>query len=289
MTPDDPRHGSHAGAVQHDKAHEPRCAACSKAANRDDKRRRYLKHIGQAPTVELGERAWLIVDTGPLNRIAHATGMTHHRLRAYIDAGPQHLVHRATRDRILATDDGWTVIGLQRRLRALTMIGWSMRQLADRSGVAVDSLKRLRGSKDRQFVKHNVATAVLALYDDLHMTPALNGPSRTKTLADARGRGWVAPLAWGSRDIDDPNATPHVGTKKRNPHHEQTDERHATLADLDTWGYGISEACRRLNTSRDALEAWSYRHGEADVYQRLVERENYAEKVNGATVERRAG
>ncbi len=173
--------------------------------------------------------------------------------------------------------------GSVRRIHALQALGWSAEYLSQQLGRSRAYLNVALNRHGRRGIHRNTADAIEELYSTYSMRL---GPSE-HTRRRAAERGWPAPLAWDDDAIDDPNATPHVGTKKRNPHHEQTDERHATFADLDTWGYGISEACRRLNTSRDALEAWSYRHGEADVYQRLVERENYAEKVNGATVERR--
>lgn len=44
MLPDDPRHGSYAGAVQHWLAREPTCEPCRDAGTRDRKRRRLHQH-----------------------------------------------------------------------------------------------------------------------------------------------------------------------------------------------------------------------------------------------------
>lgn len=177
-------------------------------------------------------------------------------------------------------------IGSQRRIQALQAIGYGRDRIARELGYHnAGSLTYLMRSET---MLATTAERIADVYDRLSMSlPQGTGTNRVRTWA--KRHGFAPPLAWDDDAIDDPAATPHVGIKKAHPHHEQTDERRATMHDLDAWRFGISEACRRLNVSRDALEAWSYRHGEAEVYSRLVERENYAEKVNGSTAERRAG
>jgi hypothetical protein len=54
MRPDDPRHGTYAGAVQHWTDREPTCLPCREAATLHRKRRKYAEHIGLPVQVDAG-------------------------------------------------------------------------------------------------------------------------------------------------------------------------------------------------------------------------------------------
>lgn len=210
---DDPRHGSHAGAIQHWRAGETPCEPCAIAARRLRKRNDLNKARGRGPTVPLG-RAWDVINQTPLNQLAAATGIRTHRLIDYRNRGPEMLVHRATRERIVGAGTNWTVVGLQRRLQALTALGWSMLAVSQEGGLSLESVKKLRRAKRRSFVRRDVAEAIVETYDRLHMRIPPDGPSKSKTLADAKLKGWPPPLAW--TNIDDPDEHPSgVGHQPR--------------------------------------------------------------------------
>lgn len=211
IAPDDARHGSHAGAIQHWRSGEKPCDPCALAARRARKKNRLNELNGQPPMVPLGQ-AWDVLDRTPWNQLARQTGMRSHTLIRLHHRGAEALVFRTTRDRILATHTRWTLIGVQRRLRALTRIGYSMRIVADETGLDMDALKRLRRAEGRKFVCNDYAEGVVAVYERLHMTPAPPGRSATRARTDAERHGWPPPLAWDDIDTDpEPPAALYTG------------------------------------------------------------------------------
>lgn len=208
MTPEDPRHGSHAGYMAHYRAGEPPCEPCRTASARADKQRRLDRERGNPRSVPLGKDAWRILTETPLNVLCAETGMRHERLIRYRKGGPTKQVHRGTRDRILAARRTWTPIGIQRRLQALSRLGWSMLVVADAIGADVDGLRRLRRREVVKHVRTPMALQVIRAYDQLHMTLPPAGASATETRAEAIRRGYLPPLAW--EDIDDPTERPRA-------------------------------------------------------------------------------
>jgi hypothetical protein len=97
-----------------------------------------------------------------------------------------------------ATIDGE---GTRRRLRALTVMGWSPPELAARVGMNSQSLLRLRNSAESRRVLPATYEAVRRLYDDLWDVRS-PGPHSRRLANLALRKGWVPPLAWD--DIDDP-------------------------------------------------------------------------------------
>lgn len=260
---DDPRHGSYAGALQHWRAGEPACPACLTASRRADKRRDLAHLNGRPPMVPLGDDAHRIVTTAPRNQLGAATGMTSHRLRDYQVNGPAAMVRRASRDAILAFDLRWTPIGIQRRLRALSCLGWSMQAIADRTGRDMGSLARLRRNPNVRFVRREFADDILTIWADLHMTPAPSSHSARETRGEARRRGWLPPLAWDN--IDDPDETPVDWA--------YVPDREARVVEYVAEGFGVSEVCRRLHLSRASFQKWCGTKNLHDTYALLCSRE----------------
>lgn len=205
MTPDDHRHGSKAGAVQHWKDGERACDSCQAAARRDRKAQELDALAGKPRMVPLGEHAYGIVAATPLPLLEAASGVHRNRLAKLSMKGPDARVYRRTRDRILAaaaTTTLWTTVGVVRRLQALMRIGWSMRALAAEVGVYESTLQEaLRTADTRQFVRSTLASAVVDAYNRLHLTsPEGRGASRAR--ATAAARGYAPPLAWDDIDND---------------------------------------------------------------------------------------
>lgn len=211
MTPDDPRHGLYAGAVAHRKQHEPLCPPCEVADRRWNKAARLDRERGNPRMVTLGVRAWTIVANAPRDQLYRATGIRVDKLIRLEQGGPGQRVYRTTRDRLLRAsfEHFWTPVGVQRRLRALTRLGYSMRALAALTGIDPDGMKRLRMRPDPQFVRREFAEAVIAAYDALHMRPAPDGVGASRARALAAAHGWPPPFAFD--DIDDPAESPPVG------------------------------------------------------------------------------
>jgi len=209
MEPDDPRHGTNAGHLAHAKDGEQSCEPCRQAATRTRKLRDLATLAGKPLQCELGERAWQIVTELPRNELAAATGMSSSQLRRYRERGPKATVRRSSRDRILAaaaTTAPATPIGIQRRLQALSVAGWSMMVVSKMSGVGRDSLHDLRGCATRQFVRAHVSRAIVEVYDRLEMQVPPRNRSSSETRNHALSQGWAPALAWD--DIDDPTEHP---------------------------------------------------------------------------------
>lgn len=205
---DDPRHGTHAGAMQHWIQDVPMCDPCRWAASRQRKRLELLALQGQPATVELGEEAWQLLVSAPRNQMVAWTGMEHTRLKNYIKTGPTQRLHRRSRDKILSFKPSWTPIGLQRRIRALAALGWSLEFLAAQRGIGVTNLDRLRRPTVRQHVKLPFAEHVLALYDEFSTKIPPDTPSSRAVRTRAARQGFHSPLAWDEDTIDDPEAVP---------------------------------------------------------------------------------
>lgn len=208
IAPDDPRHGTYAGALQHWRAGEKACEPCLQGARRADKQRDLDRLNGRPPMVPLGERAHSIIAATPRNQMTAATGISSHRLVHLERIGPEHLVRRVTRDRVLAFRPTWSPIGIQRRLQALAAVGWSLKVISAEAGVHLSSLCRLRRNPEIRFVKRHVAEGVLAVWGRLQMLEAPDNHSSRETKAEAVRRGWLPPAAWD--DIDDPAEDPHA-------------------------------------------------------------------------------
>lgn len=204
MSPDDPRHGSHAGAVAHWRAGETPCGPCGVAAYQDGKAARLDQARGRPRMVELGEKAWRIVCDSPRSQLAERTGILHHNLLGYEKTGPRMRVRRRTRDRLEQAGERpfWTTIGIQRRLQALTAAGWSMCEVSLRTGVDTDVLKRIRRHPNPQFVKIRIGEAIAETYEDLQLLVAPAGRSSSWMRAEARRRGYAPALAWDDIDHD---------------------------------------------------------------------------------------
>lgn len=94
-------------------------------------------------------------------------------------------------------------VGAMRRLRALSVLGWSMLDVAERCGMPDRTLYGVRDSS-RPLTFPRVASAVAVVFDELCMTP---GPNRV-VAGNAARKGWAPPLAWPEGSIDDPDAQP---------------------------------------------------------------------------------
>jgi hypothetical protein len=98
------------------------------------------------------------------------------------------------------------ILGTQRRLRALSAIGWRWADVGQMVGVTGASVQAIAlGVHPTIYV--GTAARIAAAYDRLSMTI---GPSRI-TEQRARAKGWAPPLAWEGIDIDNPASVPDFG------------------------------------------------------------------------------
>lgn len=101
-------------------------------------------------------------------------------------------------------------IGTQRRLQALSAIGWSHLIIARELGMHPTRVRDLRGNQRTNNIYRTTAIKVARLYERLSGTP---GPS-DKVRVWAEKLGWAPPLAWEGLNIDDPNAQPQGVLRK---------------------------------------------------------------------------
>jgi DNA-binding NarL/FixJ family response regulator len=139
--------------------------------------------------------------------MAQAAGIRKATLDRHI-AGKRSQISHATARKIMAANvDAVTVggfipsVGTVRRLRALTVMGWSMSAIAERTGIKESTLHALRDPAHR-FTRPMYAKAVADAYEALSMT---HGGCRYAATRAVR-KGWLPPLAWD--DIDDPGENP---------------------------------------------------------------------------------
>jgi hypothetical protein len=162
-----------------------------------------------------------------------------------------------------------TPIPAQRRLHALAALGWTWAQIArEADGYSLTGIKHLSMGLLPVIESRN-DEAIRRVYNKLCMTTPtptdrVSRAHVTRTKARAAANGWAPPLAYNN--IDDLDETPADWQYVAGPRTEQVNE-------LDAQGVSISEACRRLNCTRDALEKWAERNGMGDVYKNLVARE----------------
>ncbi len=96
-------------------------------------------------------------------------------------------------------------VGTRRRIQALSAIGWTYGDLAERLGVTRSAVHHLTDERPR--IEATTARRITALYDRLSMTPGPSAITRARALA----AGWPPPLAWDDDTIDDPTAKPSLG------------------------------------------------------------------------------
>jgi hypothetical protein len=146
--------------------------------------------------------------------------------------------------------------GAERRVRALMRIGWT--HDAMRAECRIETAHLARGTYPTTVVRK--WRAIDDMYQRLCMR---RGPSMVAADRACRA-GFAPPLAWN--DIDDPGEEP-------NGWRRGVLDRAVELRDLDAQRVGITEACRRLGASREAIERWCARHDMTPLYGRLVDRE----------------
>ena len=143
-------------------------------------------------------------------------------------------------------------IGPMRRLQALVALGYPQFILAKRIGMSPENSTDLfYGGNGR--VTARTARRVEKLYDELSMKPSPSDAARRRAAA----RSWAPPLAWDDDTIDDVEAQPDYGRKKRLTLREFYEDAHALgLSDeviAKRRGIRLSSLKRRLFDERRTI------------------------------------
>lgn len=181
----------------------------------DQSRKAKIHRLGRVAVNDVRPQAWARViawveagySCGAIQTLTGVGSNAAYLMVQDVKAGRTRPIRHATARRIMAAparpaDGGWVPsVGTVRRLQALTVMGWSMADLAARSDVAESTLHALRDPKHKT-TRPRFAAAVERLYDELSGT---RGPCQYAATRALR-KGWAPPAAWD--DIDDPAETP---------------------------------------------------------------------------------
>nr|NLD40681.1 helix-turn-helix transcriptional regulator [Actinomycetales bacterium] len=120
------------------------------------------------------------------------------RLREH--SGRASTFHYGTAEKILAhgepTRGEISAEGSRRRLRALAVMGWTLGEISERSGLHRRTLSAVR-SEEAEHVKAETARVIAALFEEIGM----DFGGADVIAREARARGWIGPLGWD--DVDD--------------------------------------------------------------------------------------
>jgi hypothetical protein len=189
-----------------------RCEPCSRAAYRYEKSRRVRLMRGPLlrDPARLREHVANLRASGmTLEEIAHEAGYpSQNWLHPAVYTSTQ--VRARTEERILAVKprvgNGLVdATGSRRRLQALAVMGWSLREVEKLCDYRAPFLCTVRKG-DVEQLRAISAASITSAYDSLAMR--VGGSTQSKALA--KRRGWVSPLAWDDEEIDDPAAKPHT-------------------------------------------------------------------------------
>lgn len=207
-----------------------RCTPCTLAYRHYSKRSAYRTATGTHTYVDAErsrQHTQMLLDTLTVGQIQERSGVNRTAIRVLIGdwpgKPPTKRVTRKTEAALLAVspdrvgDEKHGLVdatGTVRRLRALTALGWNRKFLTARLGASSRTTWLLAlHPEENPLVKVATRDAVRELYDELSMQPAPNGPTATRIRSIARRHGWAPPLAWDDETIDDPAATPDLGSR----------------------------------------------------------------------------
>lgn len=132
------------------------------------------------------------------------------------------------------------IIGFTRRLQALVAMGYTQVHLAELVNLSPDQLLNILYGK-RQRVQIATAKRIDKVYQELQLKHPAPSYGRSRSLSLAKRRGWYPPLAWDEDMIDDPTATPDLGTS------DKLDWVHE-YGELLDFGLSREKALERLST-----------------------------------------
>jgi hypothetical protein len=146
-------------------------------------------------------------------------------------------------------------VGTIRRLQALVAVGYSQNRLAGAIGAAPPDITKLLAGRAQ--VTAARARAVRALYDELWDKPPQ--PDRredkisvSRALRRAGAAGWPPPMAWDDDTIDEPDAKPAEGWRRRA--YLSSAELADEAEDLARFGYDRALAAERLQVARNRID-----------------------------------
>lgn len=224
----------HAGSLVCYNLHQCRCTQCSKHRMAHETRRRKDQAYGRYDTglVDADPVRDHILKLGEFGigykRVAELAGVGTTAVRTLIwgrqDPGPRHgeIPKRIARDKaekilaVQATIDNLGARkpipsrGAHRRVQALVARGWSLSKIADRIGMTGSNMSSFM---QRPMIGAGSHRAIAEVYEELwdQLPPRDEWRDKiayARSVAFARQRRWLPPLAWDDIDLDDEPPVP---------------------------------------------------------------------------------
>lgn len=145
--------------------------------------------------------------------------------------------------------------GSRRRLQALSVMGYTFRNIAHRLGNLDQSTYVYIANGETATIRRRTAQSIAELYDELWDKP---GASKRSTCIALR-KGYAPPLAWDDDTIDDPGARPTGIAGKRVSSKRRAEMVEDFIDTLGTHGGDTYAAAERLCIPVDTLERALYR------------------------------
>jgi hypothetical protein len=166
-----------------------------------------------------------------------------------------------TAEAVLASADDARVdaTGTRRRLQALAVQGWSLREVSRRSGVDHNVLCLVRSGK-KDMVALKTRRTVAGVYEAIRTAEPPHGTGGERTAAGrnrslAQQMGWPSHWAWDDESIDTPDARPAEGWQRPLERRNRPSALLASEAsDLSRLGLDRNSAADRLGVTRAALD-----------------------------------
>ncbi len=274
-----PEH-SHANATTCYERHSCTCEPCTtRAARRRGARSRAIAYGTFEPGIVSAERARAHIAelqaALPSPVVPHALA----KIAGVHDdtIGRADRIARVTEARILALTPEQVMAdpfvrvsarGAVRRIHALQSRGWSMPQLAERTGISHQHLNALH---EGRLIGATRWTRIAAVFDQLwdQAPPADTAPRRNaiaRTLKIARRAGYLPPLAWDDIDRDEqPASTATEADEVIDPiavdlaiagHHVplRTFERHEAVTALNAQGLNDNAIAERIGCAPETVQ-----------------------------------
>jgi transcriptional regulator with XRE-family HTH domain len=140
-------------------------------------------------------------------------------------------------------------LGASRRLQALVAAGYTQREISAQLGINQSHVSELITGQQRRITNHTAAR-VARVFNELQLIPGTNQTA----LRRARKYGWAPPLAWDEDAIDNPAATPDIGSDEP----LTFEERYTELREL---GYHDLQIVSKLGVKPESLLRQLNRYG----------------------------
>ena len=222
MSPDDPRHGKHAGYYAHRREGEGACEPCMEAKRKASREAKYRCDKGLSARVPVAKVRPLVLDllkTATDVELTQAIGCGKSWVNAIVHQKHKTVWRQHVPRLMELHSSGWTprkslvrldATGTTRRLQALYVLGWSAGRVAREIEFSPSGVLLIAKGGQR-YVGADLEAKVRDLYRKVCMglkpdETRQQKRSATQARNAAKKLGYLGPYAWNN--IDDPNEVP---------------------------------------------------------------------------------